>query len=141
MRFPYHGAGIGLILNDSILVGKRSKSPFKDQWSVPGGSAEKGLDKNALETAMREFLEETGVDFKTLDAKAVCSWTLKVPFFSWTTFFYTVDSFSAELKPDEFSVLCWVPLKEILRNTDKKKHFRPFTKSEVRCVMDSLSQN
>ena len=133
MRFPYHGAGIGLVKDGQILLGKRSDHPFYGRWSVPGGGREKG-DKTELDNALREFSEETGVDFSTLDAKPLGSWKLRLPFFSWTTFFYAVSTFEVSFSLDEFSEIQWVDLDEI----GIKKHLRPFTRSEVRCLSKLL---
>ena len=129
MRFPYRGAGIGLICDGRILLGKRSDRPFRGQWCVPGGGREK-TDSSELATAIREFTEETGVDFSTLDAKPIGSWKLRLPFFSWRTFFYSISDFKESFSLDEFSEIEWVSLDEV----GKKKHLRPFTKSEVRCI-------
>ena len=133
MRFPYRGAGIGLVCDGRILLGKRSDRPFKGQWCVPGGGREK-TDASELDNAVREFTEETGVDFSTLDAKPLGSWRLRIPFFSWCTFFYSIPVFKASFSLDEFSEAQWVSLYEV----GKKKHLRPFTKSEVRCLIDLL---
>ena len=133
MRFPYRGAGIGLVKDGSILLGKRDDRPFKGQWCVPGGGREKG-DDSELNNAVREFSEETGVDFSCLDAKPIGSWKLRLPFFSWCTFFYSIDSFTASFSLNEFSEIEWVSLVEV----GKKKHLRPFTKSEVRRLLKLL---
>ena len=133
MRFPYRGAGIGLILDGRILLGKRTDRPFKGQWCVPGGGREKP-DASELSTAAREFAEETGVDFSSLEAKPIGSWKLRLPFFRWCTFFYSISDFKASFSLDEFSEVEWVPLDEV----GKKMHLRPFTKSEVRCLIDLL---
>ena len=129
MRFPYHGAGIGLVCDGRILLGKRTDRPFRGLWCVPGGGREK-TDSSELYTAIREFTEETGVDFSTLNAKPIGSWKLRLPFFSWRTFFYSTSDLDASFSLNEFSEAEWVPLQEI----GKKKHLRPFTKSEVRCL-------
>ena len=133
MRFPYHGAGIGLVKDGAILLGKRSDRPFRGQWCVPGGGREKA-DASELDTAVREFSEETGVDFSSLEAKPIGSWRLRFPFFSWRTFFFIVPEIKASFSLDEFSEVEWVPLDEV----SKKKHLRPFTKSEVRCLSSIL---
>ena len=133
MRFPYHGAGIALVTDGQILLGKRSDHPFYGRWSVPGGGREKG-DSSELATAVREFSEETGVDFTALNAKSIGSWRLRLPFFSWRTFFYVVPTFEASFHLDEFSEIQWVRLDDVLI----KKHLRPFTRSEVRCLSKLL---
>ena len=133
MRFPYRGAGIGLVKDGRILLGKRSDHPFNGRWCVPGGGREKS-DSSELSTAIREFAEETGVDFSALNAKPLGSWKLRFPFFSWRTFFYGISDFEASFSLDEFSDIEWVSISEI----GKKKHLRPFTKSEVRCLSNLL---
>lgn len=125
MRFPYRGAGIGLVKGDGILLGVRSKKPFVGIWSVPGGGREKG--ETYLEDAKREFLEETGCDMDKLDCTYLGSWTLSVPpFFHWTTFFFDAKSFDMELRPSEFSRLEWVGFDRI-----PKLKCRPFTRFEM----------
>jgi len=138
MRFPYHGAGLGLVLGNKILMGKRSDTPFHGRWSVPGGCREKGVDKDDLATAVRETREETGIVFSDLDATYLGTWTLKAPFFSWSTFFYRISSFDQKLVPFEFYELQWLDIQDILNKADKKKHFRPFTKSEVQYLLNLL---
>lgn len=137
MRFPYHGAGIGLVMDGCLLMGRRSDTPFYGRWAVPGGGRE-NTDHDELATAKREFREETGVDFDELETQAVCKWTLKVPFFSWSTYFYTVKAFDFELHSDEFSEFEWVSL-DRLTGKGRKKHLRPFTRSEVSFLRHCLS--
>ena len=140
MRFPYRGAGIGLVKDGCLLLGKRSDTPFYGKWAVPGGSRDR-IDSDDLYTAKRELLEEMSVDFGSLESRFICSWTLKVPFFSWTTFFYAIDSFDQEIRlaPDEFSEYEWVPLDQLTGKGERtKKHLRPFVRSEVRCLVENL---
>ena len=126
IRFPYHGAGIGLVLNGSILLGKRTKKLFYGKWAVPGGGKEKG--ESYLACAKREFFEETGCNLDAINAKPIGSWTLSLlPFFKWTTFFYQIDLFTSRLKPDEFSALEWVPIEKV-----KARKCRPFTNCEIK---------
>lgn len=126
LRFPYRGAGIGLVCHGCLLMGKRSKKPFLGLWAVPGGGREKG--EAYLDCAKRELFEETGCNLDLLKPYLICSWTLAVlPFFKWTTFFYKLDSFDAELKASEFSELEWVPLEKV-----KARKCRPFTGFEIR---------
>ncbi len=134
MRFPYRGAGIGLVKDNCILMGKRADRPFYGMWAIPGGGFEKSKDKDELSNAKREFKEETGIDFDSLETDEISSWTLRVPFFSWTSyFFYVKDLDLNEIRPDEFSEIQWVSIDEVL-GKGQKKHFRPFTKSEVRTI-------
>lgn len=58
-RTPLLGA-IAVVLTDShVLLAQRGKSPDKDLWGFPGGHVE--LGETALEAAVRELAEETGV--------------------------------------------------------------------------------
>lgn len=129
IRFPYRGAGIGLILEDSILMGKRSHGLFLDSWAVPGGGKEKGED--FLTCAKREFFEETGCNLDSLNPNFICSWSLNLlPFFRWTTFFYKIELFDLTLKPSEFSELKWIPLKKV-----GSYKCRPFTNCEIKRLL------
>ena len=133
LRFPYKGAGIGLVFNGSILLGKRSKKPFLGLWSVPGGGKEKGEDY--LACAKREFCEETGCSFDLLKPDFLCSWTLSfLPFFKWTTYFYKIEAFDLPLKPDEFYTLEWIPLDKV-----KSLKCRPFTSREIKTLRSHMN--
>ena len=46
--------------NESVLLIKRGKAPFKDAWAFPGGRIE-GTDQNLLAAAERELKEETNI--------------------------------------------------------------------------------
>ena len=132
LRFPYKGAGIGLVYNGSILMGVRSKKPFLGTWAVPGGGKEKGEDY--LTCAKREFWEETGCKLDLLKPDIIGSWTLSfLPFFKWTTYFYKIEAFDSELKPSEFSQLEWVSLEKI-----KGLRCRPFTSWEIKTLKRHL---
>ena len=49
---------IAMKRNDKILLVKRKKDPFKENWAIPGGFLE---DEEPLEAgATRELKEETG---------------------------------------------------------------------------------
>lgn len=46
-------------MDGSVLLIRRSKAPFKDYWSLPGGKVEWGETMQAA--AARELMEETGL--------------------------------------------------------------------------------
>lgn len=129
MRFPYRGSGIGLVYNDRILLGKRSVKLFNGKWCVPGGGREKSLKESDLECAKREFFEETGIAFESLEASLVGKWSLSFPFFKWTTFFFKTDDGEADFKPNEFSELRWVPIDDVLG-----LRLRPFGRVEMKLM-------
>lgn len=63
MRYPLEpevGVGSVIIEDDKILLVKRINPPGKDKWSVPGGHLK--LGESIYQTAVRELLEETGVN-------------------------------------------------------------------------------
>jgi len=125
MRFPYRGAGLVIVCGSKVLLGTRSKSPFKGSWCIPGGSAEKG--ETDLETALRETLEETGLDVgKLCPGGPLSSWKLRLPFFSWTSFIYEIDA-EKQTVASEFSYLGWERPCNL-----KKKPFRPFLHLELK---------
>lgn len=137
-RFPFHGSGIGLVMDGKILMGKRSTIPFEDTWTVPGGTFDSNEnDKYELDTAIRELREETALRFSDLNASYLGKWTLKGPFFSWTTFFYEIPSLEQEMVPNEFYDLLWLDPKYIVNGKYDMK-FRPFTKQEMKQLMNLL---
>jgi ADP-ribose pyrophosphatase YjhB (NUDIX family) len=53
------GASVILLARDAVLMVRRSRPPFQDVWSFPGGRLEAG--ETAEAAARREVFEETGV--------------------------------------------------------------------------------
>jgi 8-oxo-dGTP diphosphatase len=51
-----------LIENNKVLLIKRGREPFKDEWAIPGGRIEDG--ESAEQCAIREMKEETGLDIE-----------------------------------------------------------------------------
>jgi 8-oxo-dGTP diphosphatase len=58
------GVGAVVFRGDDVLLVRRGKEPFKDQWSIPGGGLEHG--ERLAEAVMREVREETGVEINIL---------------------------------------------------------------------------
>ncbi len=54
------GTVLGIVKNDEILLINRNKYPFVGFWDLPGGKVKMG--ERIEETALREALEETGLD-------------------------------------------------------------------------------
>ena len=59
------GAGTLIEINGELLLFRRNHEPFKGQWNIPAGYCE--VDEHPMETAVRETLEETGLDVKVTD--------------------------------------------------------------------------
>ena len=59
-RNPSVGVAVIVLENKNILLGKRSRGAYKDQWCIPCGYVEWGED--IRDAAYREFLEETGLE-------------------------------------------------------------------------------
>lgn len=60
-----------LLSENEILLLKRNKEPFKDQWSLPGGKIDAGeFTDRAIR---REIMEETGIVIQDLSYKGLVS--------------------------------------------------------------------
>lgn len=57
---PWVGVGVVVLRGDQILMIRRGRPPRQGQWSLPGGVQE--LGETVRETAVREVLEETGIE-------------------------------------------------------------------------------
>lgn len=63
-RRPVAAVGIVCLRGDDVLLIRRGKPPFENQWSLPGGRIEWG--ERAREAALRELREETGCEAELL---------------------------------------------------------------------------
>ncbi len=61
---PLVGVGTLLIRDNKILLIKRLNDPEKGKWAIPGGHVE--LGERLLDSAKREFFEETSIDTEPL---------------------------------------------------------------------------
>lgn len=57
---PTPVVGVVCLKGDQVLLIRRGKPPRLGEWSLPGGRIEPG--ERALDAALRELKEETGVD-------------------------------------------------------------------------------
>lgn len=55
--------------NPTVLLIRRKWAPFEGQWALPGGHVDKG--ETALQAAVRELLEETGVEVRPEELHAL----------------------------------------------------------------------
>jgi 8-oxo-dGTP pyrophosphatase MutT (NUDIX family) len=61
---PIAGVGVVVLRGDQVLMIRRGREPRMGQWSIPGGKQEVG--ETWRETAVREVLEETGVEIDVI---------------------------------------------------------------------------
>ena len=58
-ELPVPAVGVVCLRGDEVLLIRRGKPPRMGEWSLPGGRIEPG--ERAVDAALRELLEETGV--------------------------------------------------------------------------------
>lgn len=56
---PIRGVSVVLLKDDAVLMARRTRPPFENLWSFPGGHVEPG--ENLEAAARRELAEETGL--------------------------------------------------------------------------------
>jgi 8-oxo-dGTP diphosphatase len=61
---PIAGVGVVVLRGAQVLMIRRGREPRIGQWSIPGGKQE--LGETWQETAVREVLEETGVEIDVI---------------------------------------------------------------------------
>jgi len=59
-KFPTLTVDVVILKENSVVLIKRKKDPFKGMWAIPGGFVEWG--ETVEEAAIREAKEETGLD-------------------------------------------------------------------------------
>jgi len=57
---PVPCVGVVCLRHDEVLLIRRGRPPRRGEWSLPGGRIEPG--EQALDAALRELREETGVE-------------------------------------------------------------------------------
>ena len=62
--YPKTGCSVLALHGDCVLLIKRGKAPYKDHWSLPGGS--QNLGETLEECAQRELFEETGLTAESM---------------------------------------------------------------------------
>jgi 8-oxo-dGTP diphosphatase len=63
-RSPVPAVGVVCLRGDAVLLIRRGTPPLLGAWSLPGGRIEWG--ERAMEAALRELAEETGVEAELL---------------------------------------------------------------------------
>ena len=66
---PVPAVGVVCLKGDEVLLIRRGTPPRMGEWSLPGGRIEPG--ERAVDAALRELVEETGVEARILGLLAV----------------------------------------------------------------------
>lgn len=66
---PIPAVGVVCLRGEEVLLVRRGRPPLQGEWSLPGGRIEPG--ERAVETALRELREETGVEAEITGLVAV----------------------------------------------------------------------
>ena len=120
MDRPKVGVGVLLIKNSKILLGKRKNAHGAGTWSPPGGHLEFG--ESFEECAMREVLEETGMQVKTTRRYSVTNDIFTYEHKHYITIFMIADSFIGEpkvLEPDKCESWEWFDVHNLPDNLFK----------------------
>jgi 8-oxo-dGTP diphosphatase len=99
---------------DIIVLTKRSVSPFKGCWCLPGGHIDYG--ETALAAIIREVAEETGLELS--DPRFFCYSDELFPEFSFhavALVFIGRGEGSLQLMADEVAEISWFPLHEAIK--------------------------
>ena len=80
------------------------------------------------------------INLENLDATYIGQWSLTIPFFSWKTYFYSIDSMDQQIVLKEFSEYRWLEIDKILDGSYSDLDFRPFTRSEMKKLVKLLQE-
>ena len=117
----YSGAGVMLFRYNSrynrfeVLLGKRALPRGYGKWAIIGGGKSHG-DGDYYDCALREFLEETGVDLRSVQTKTLAVRRINVPYYHWRTFLVLTWGYFPEFDMNsENSELKWFPVSTVSR--------------------------
>jgi 8-oxo-dGTP diphosphatase len=114
---PIVGVGAILLIEDRILLVRRSRPPYAGLWSVPGGKVRYG--ESLDEATAREVLEETGLAVKRGKLAGVLESISPAGGFHYVIIDYFVtlaadELVAGELKAgDDAAEAAWVPLSDL----------------------------
>ena len=113
---PFVGVGVVILRGEEVLLIRRGKPPRVGHWSLPGGAQELGETVN--EAAVREVMEETGVEIEIIGLVDVVD-SIRRDGDGQVEFHYTLVDLAAEWRSGEARPgsdadgVRWVPIAEI----------------------------
>ena len=112
------------VKDGQVLLLKRNKAPFVNQWVAPGGKLEVG--EAPYTAAIRELYEETGLKADILNLRGIITETSIDLSWQWLIFYYVTDQITGNVNfccPE--GVLQWWQRDEIhnLSIPDADKYF------------------
>ena len=118
-QHPKVGAGVMIMKDGKVLLGKRHDDPQKassalhgeGMWTMPGGKTDFG--EKVHEGIIRETLEETGIRIKEEDLQLLSVTNDIVPDAHFVTIGFLCEKFEGEprvMEPDEIVEWRWFPL-------------------------------
>jgi len=126
---PIPAVGVVCLRGDEVLLIRRGRPPRAGQWSLPGGRIEPG--ERALDAALRELAEETGVQAEILGLIDVVDGLF--PDHHYVLIDYAARWLSGEpVAGDDAAEAAFVPLDEALARVDWSETRRIITEAHVR---------
>ena len=95
-RHPILTVDVVVLHGDGFVLVKRGKEPFKGCWAIPGGIVEYG--ESVEQAALREALEETGLQVRLLALIGVYSEPGRDPRGHFVSVAFLAESVGGELK-------------------------------------------
>ena len=113
-RSPLVGVGVLVVRDGQVLLGQRKGSHGAGTWALPGGHLEFG--ETVAQCALREVLEETGLDISTVTPGPYTSDVFHAEGKHYVTLFVTAHSAAGEpalCEPDKCSEWRWCRWSEL----------------------------
>ena len=126
---PVPAVGVVCLKGESVLLIRRGRPPRQGEWSLPGGRIEPG--ELALDAALRELREETGVEARIVGLVDVVDGILPEAGLHYVLIDYAAVWVSGEpVAGDDAIDAAFVPLVEIEDRLDWSETVRVIRRAE-----------